>query len=171
MAFSYENMDYPRPLLNDDYRDMKHGYWNLSTKGWKDFNYENENELTNTISWISFVYRHRHGDMKIVIMYNKEENQAIFKLNGYYIDEDRRKRFRDITRYIPRPDGISLDGITPPTLYQTLCDLAFTDSEIDDLEFPYEVSDLMHLTCEEKNKLEAQEGNYDTYDYEKYADY
>ena len=49
---NYEEFDYPRPLLNEEYRDMRHGYWNVRVNSWKKFN------KSGAMFWVHFIYEH-----------------------------------------------------------------------------------------------------------------
>ena len=136
--------DYPRPLLS--HRDMHDGCWSLNSS-WKPFN------KASAWHWIKFTYEHCEGEQIFTILYDKEKQQAVLETSAEkYTDEDGHERFYNgKTVYIPHLYK------TSPTLHQTLCNIGFTDDEICNLRYPYEVDDFIELTYEEKTAQEVRD--------------
>lgn len=151
---TYDEFDYPRLLLTEEYRDMRHSYWNIYINSWKKFN------KGGAMFWVRFKYEHCKGTINIAILYDTQEQHAIIEMNQFVTDEGG-ERFQYNTRYIPRPEGMN----GPPTLLQTLCDIGFTNDEICELQFTYEINDYIHLTYEEKSILENDEDPFESYDF------
>jgi hypothetical protein len=147
-------LDYPRPLLCDEQRDPRHGYWNVDTSQWADF------KKNGAFYWIKFTYDHKRGDITFTLLYDKQAKQAVLEMGPEsYWDKETRAAWRYNAKYIPHSED------SEPTLRQTLCDIGFTDDEIAELHFNYEVDDFIELTYNEKTKQENPDDHYEDYDY------
>ena len=146
------------PLLAE--RDPRDGYWNIDTKKWDDL------KKGGAAYWIKFTYDHKRGDITFTLLYDISERQAIVQIGPEtYWDQPTRAQWRYNAKYIPRSKHSHPES-SEPTLRQTLCNMGFTDTEIAELRFSYNVDDIIDLTYNEKAKQENQDEEPDVEDYD-----